>query len=115
MHDVIYILLMLPYNNKDDGAEVHITNSQRHGMRKIVSYTLSRSFSFARVVVVLNEFPPCISSIKYLTGDLSNRNLSDTNVPAQMMRGRKDPLFTSFHNSSINAHTYLHKTNNLHT
>ena len=54
------------------------TSSQRHGKRNIVSYTLSRSFSLAVIVVFRSELPSYISSIKYFNGDFSNGKLSDT-------------------------------------
>ena len=43
----------------------------------MVSYTLSRSFSLPRVVVLCNEFPLYISSIKYFNGDFSKEEESD--------------------------------------
>lgn len=54
------------------------TSSQRHGKRNIVSYTLSRSFSLAVIVVFRKELPSYISSMKYFTGDFSKGKLSDT-------------------------------------
>jgi hypothetical protein len=43
----------------------------------MVSYTFSLSFSLPRVVVLLNEIPLFISSIKYFTGDFSIEKRSD--------------------------------------
>lgn len=42
----------------------------------MVSYTLSRSSSLARVDVVRREFPSYISSIKYFSGDFSTDKMS---------------------------------------
>ena len=54
-----------------------VTSSHLHGSRKMVSYTLSRSFSLPRVVVLRNEFPLYISSMKYFNGDFSKEEESD--------------------------------------
>lgn len=52
-------------------GKTKLTSSHLHGKRKMVSYTLCRSFSPPIVVVLCNEFPLYIAPKKYFHGECS--------------------------------------------